>query len=343
MGDLALGHRFKVAIAKQTAEGTAATTPDFIIPCYGGNVMPVEDRQRHEVADGQAFRPGGFKARGSVEGSPQLACFPDSIGRLLQGHLASDTVSGAADPFSHTIVRADTPPWHTVWIQRPKGDGTVQWDKAIDVTIKTIELAYAAGVPLRCTTGLMGKKMQANVAAPSGGTENKLDNSQSYYTAIGAVLNLDLDATPATTRNRHLQSWTLHLGYDDATLEQTDEFTPSHRDLGLWTVGFSADMLLQNYEAYNATFFGAKAPSAGTEQSQTIIRGSLDLTIGVAPTVNANREIKLTIPAVEFALTPPDIDTSGKGLRATLTAELQAPASGAPFTALLKNALSAAY
>lgn len=343
MPNVATGHRYKVAIAKQTAEGTPATSPDYIIPAYSGGLAPVQNRQRHEVADGNAYRPGGFIQRAHVEGSVELACFPNSIGRILMGHLASDTLSGIADPWTHTMVRADNQPWHTVWIARPKPDATLHWDRFEDCLIPSIEFGWAAGVPLRCSVRIVGKAAVGNLAAaPAGGVENKLDNSEVFYTAIGSVLNLDLDATPAVTRVRNIESFTMRFAYEGLELVQTDELTPRFRDSGLWTVGFSADALLENYESYLATFFGSKSAAAAA-LSGTIVSGSLDFLFNTAPTVNANRTLQVKLPALEYAVTAPDIDASGRGVRVGLTAEVQRPAAGDPLTTILKNAVSTAY
>lgn len=342
MSHLAPGHRYKVALAKQSAEGTPSAAPDFIIPVYGGNLMPREDRQPHEVADGQPYRPGGYKSRGDVEGSPEFACFPNSLGRILMGHFGVDTVSGGADPYSHAFTRGDSPPWHTGWIARPKPDGTSMWEKFEDLVISSVEFAWAKGAPLRVTTGVVGKKAVGNVSAPVGGVENKLDNSEPWFTAIGSVLNLDLDATPAVSRIRNVEGFTLRFGYDDLELIQTDEFYPRYRDPGLWTVGFSADIVLENYEAYLATFYGSKTASAA-DHSQAIVSGALDFTIPVGPVADANRTLQFLLPALQYQLSAPDIDTSGRAVRANLTAELQRPASGEAATVKLKNAQAAAF
>lgn len=342
MASVAAGHRYKFALAKQAAEGTAESIAEFAIPLFGGGFSPQEDRARFEVADGNAYRPGGYKSRAWVEGSPELACFPDSIGRLLMGHFGTDTKTGAADPYSHAFTRSDSPPWHTVWIARPKPDGTYFWERGEDVQIKTIEIAWAAGAPLRCTVGLIGKKTKGNVSAPTITTTNDLDNGELYYTSLDSVLNIDIDATPSVTQVRNIEAFTIHFGYDDEELIQTDELFPRFRDPGLWTVGYSADIVLEDYAAYLATFYGADNAS-DAYQSKTIVSGSLDHTINTAPTTNADRTLNFSLPALEFALTAPDPDVSGRAVRANLTAEIQKPASGEPATVTLENDRSTAY
>lgn len=342
MGNLAPAHKFKIGVAKQASEGTPAAAPEFYIPAYGGDIMPTEVRNRHEVADGLPYRPGGYKSMGRWEGSPQFACFPDSLGRLIHGHFGVDTLSGAGDPYLHAETRSDSQPWHTFWKASPKPDGTFIWERFDDGLIKALEFAWAAGQPLRVTAELIGKAARGNVAAPVGGTTNKLDNSESWFTSIAAVLLMDIDDTPAATQKRNVESFTLRFAYDELDLIQTDEFNPRFRDPGLWTIGFSADTLLEDYEAYLATFYGAK-DAADAVQSLVIPAGSANLTFQVAPEVDADRTLQALLPSLEYTASVPGLDVSGRALRETLTAVVQQPASGEPATLKLKNARATTY
>ncbi len=342
MPGLAFGHKFEIAVAKQTAEGTPATTADYSIPVFSGIMNPGEERAQHDATGPEAYRPGSFKKRADAGGSPVFGCFPNSLGRLAFGHLGSDTVTGSVDPWTHTMIRADNMPWETIWAKRPKVDGTFQWDRFEDAFFKSLEWQWATGMPLRVATEILAKKGRVDVAAPTVTTTNKYDNAEKWHHSIASTLKLDLDTTPAATQIRNVQSFTLRAAYADATLEQTDELHPRFRDLGLWSTGFSADVLLEDYAAYKATFFGSKT-ATDVPQSGTILVGAIDFTIDVGPAADANRTLQFLLPAQEFFLTPPEVDPSGKGLRATLTAALAKPASGEPFTLKLKNALSAAY
>jgi hypothetical protein len=343
MPDVLQGHRHKVALAKQSAEGTAATTAEYQIPIYGGLLLPVEERTDYEVAQGDAYRPGQFKSKAWGEGTIEFATFPQSIGRLLTGHFGLDTVSGAGDPRTHTITFNNAPHWNTLWVARPLTASTHEWDRFIDCLFRSVEIQYVSGQLLRARVDLLSKKARVKVSAPTITTTEVLDSAAQRYTWASPTLKLDLDATPAVTTITNIASFTLHFGFDGGTYEQTTELNPDYRDLGLWVVSMSAEILVQNWNEYYVAFFGSEAPSADTDQSGIVVRGAADLTLNIGPPTDANRLLQFQLPAMEFSITAPEPDISGKGLRATLTGRLQKPPSGEPVTAVLKNALSASY
>jgi hypothetical protein len=338
------GHTYLVAFAKQSAAGTPATTYDFITPIYGGLIKPSQDIQDFEVADGDPFRPGRYKQRGWAAGQIEFAAFPDSTARLIGAHLGADAKSGSSDPWTHVITR-NVPQWMTFWTRRTLSDGSFKWDRYDDALVKGIDITSGNGEMLKCVADVLAVNATTDVTAPSGtatplGVTNILDNTGPWYTWLGGTLKFDVSATPAVTQVHNMESWTFHMGYDDAELVWTDQLVASFRDLGQWKVGLSGDFILQDYSFLNAVYYGAAAPAANTTLQQSIPQGSLDFTIAVGPTADANRTMRIQAPALNFNSEYPDVDVSGKGLRASMTASLTKPASGEPVTVTIKNALS---
>lgn len=336
----ASGHDYQVAIAKQTAKGTAASTAEFAIPVFEADFNPVQDRIRHEVADGNAYRPGGFITTNRAEGRAVFASFPDSVSRLLHAHMGADAVTGAADPWTHTITRSATQPWHTVWVKRPVPGGTYQWDRFEDVRARGLDIMWASGTQLKVGLDMLGLEAVVDASAPTITTTNSLDNSEEYHTWAGSTLLLDIDATPAVTQVSNLQEATIRLAYEGMEPIYTDEVTPQDIHQGLWSVEFSTSGFLQDYGAYKATFFGSDTAS-DTGLSSTIVKGSLDFTFPVGPVANADREMTVAIPSVEFQMTAPAVDVSAGPVPVQITGILSKPASGEPVTFTVKNATEA--
>jgi hypothetical protein len=338
------GHTFLVAFSKQSAAGTPATTYEFIVPIYGGLPKPAQDVQDFEVADGDPFRPGRYKQRGWAAGQIEFAAFPDSAARLINAHLGADAKTGSSDPWTHVLTR-NVPQWMTFWVRRTLPDGSFKWDRYDDALVKSVEISSGNGDMLRCTSEILAVNATTDVSAPSAasspfGVTNVLDSTGPWYTWLGGTLKLDVSATPATTQVHNLENWTFHMGYDDAELVWTDQLVASFRDLGQWKVGLSGDFILQDYSFLNAVYYGSASPSANTAIQQSIPQGSADFTIAVGPTANADRTLRIQAPALNFDSEYPDVDVSGKGLRASLTASLTKPASGEPVTVTMKNAIS---
>lgn len=339
------GHKYRVGIADQTAEGTAASVADFRLPVYAGPAGPEEERRDHEVADGNAFRPGEYKARGWVSGTIEWTAFPDSLPRILAAHFGDnfDTVTGAADPFTHTQIRKDTPLFHTLWVGRPKADGTFEYDQLVDCIATAFEFRYSSGNLVRIATEILGKKSVGNATAPTFTTTNTLTASDFGYTWDNATLKIDLAATPAVTTINYLSEFVVRFAYNGAALEWTDDFFPRYFDIGQWMVGFSGTAIAEDWTQYNATFYGAAAPAANTDHSPSALRGSLDFLLAIGPTANANRTTQIQVPEIQFSVGRPEIDPAGRGIRFAMAGKLQAPASGEPATVITKNAVSAAY
>src|SRR5438552_371334 len=108
------GHKYTFGLAKQTAEGSAATTAEYKIPVYSSTLVPVQTRTPLEIADGTAFSPGEYISEAHIEGPTEWGAFPASLPRLVAAHLGavSDTVTGAGDPYTHTLIRMDAPQFH---------------------------------------------------------------------------------------------------------------------------------------------------------------------------------------------------------------------------------------
>lgn len=342
MGATAISSKHRFCIAKQTAEESVAANAEFQIPIYSGIINPVEARGEHEATDTLDYRRGDYKQSAAVEGSVVVPSLPSSIGRLVQAHLGTDTISGAADPYLHTITKAATPPWVTAWVARPTVAGGYEWDRFEDCFIKALEFQIANGMVVKAQAEFLGKKAKTNVSAPTITTTEVLDSTGPWHHMAGATLDLDLDATPGASQVRNIQSGTIRFGYEQATLLQTDELTPRYRDLGLWSLGCSLDTVHENYEAYRATYFGSKS-AADAYASQTVVRGALDFTFPVGAVANADRTLQIQLPSLQFSLTPAAVDVSGASVKAQLTAKLQHPGSGEPATVLVKNATSTAY
>jgi hypothetical protein len=338
VADVIQGHKFLNAFAKQSVEGTAVTTMEYAVPAYSDIVKPNEDRTPFEVMDGNAYRTGQFKSRADAGGTVELASFPDSIGRLLTAHLGSDTVTGTTN-LTHTIVFNNTPQWLTWFTQRPLTGASVEWDKFTDCLVKTVELRYVAGQLFRVYVEILGKKATGNVSAPTITTTNVLTSAAKKHTWAGATLKLDVDATPAVTAINNLKSFVIHMGYDNASLEQTENLTPDFRDLGVWNLSMSADFLVQDWAAYKATYFGSKTAS-NADSSPLVIAGALDFTIPTDPT-DANSTLQVLMPAVDFSLEAPAGDVSGKGLVVSLAGVTEQNAT--PITCKVKNQVAAAY
>jgi len=341
------GHKYILGLAKQTAEGSAASTAEYKVPVYSADLQNQQSRTTLEIADGTSFSPGQYIDGSMWQGSVEWGAFPSSLPRIMAAHLGAscDTITGAADPWTHTLVRTDTPLWHTVWMGRPTSGGGVEYDQIVDALAKSFIVNYQNGQLVHVTTEFMAKNSNGVATAPTFTTTETMTAAGYGYTwlpAAASQLKLDLAVSPAVTTITNLQSFTLTCDYPNMAMEATNAVTPAFFNPGRWTLGFTATFIVQDWQAYNLTLYGSVTPAANTPLSAVVTSGSADFTLDVGPTANANRTFQITLPNLQFSLQPPTPAVDGSGITATLTGVLQAPAAGAPATFKIKNANSVA-
>jgi hypothetical protein len=339
-------HKFKFGSAKQTAFGSVAANPDYQTPVYSATLSPMETRNDIAVVQGTAFsRVSQLKGEAWAAGDVEWASLAAGAGRILAAHFgtSSDAITGAGDPYTHTFTRKDVQLPHTVWMSKPKNDGTFEHDRLLDCISPTLVIEYTTGQLLRLKSTYLGSLATGLATAPTPTTTETITPTGYGHTWRGATLNLDVDATPAVTAINNVQNFTLTSTYPNATWMYAQNLNPDYLDLGLYDIGFSASIILPSWAYYNATYYGAKAPGANTAQSSTVLSGSLIFTIQQEP-VSANRTMVITMPAVLFEMAPVGPDPGGAGLVATVTGQLQDPGVGVePITIAIKNAVATAF
>lgn len=336
------GDKFRIALAKQsTGQGQVLTTAEYEVPFETGLIGPMETREMFPAL-GAAYQKGQYKTKTWTEGDITFFGFPDSIGRLLVAHMGTDAITGAGDPWTHTITFDNTFDFLNLFVARPLANGTVEWDRYLDTVIRSLDINWAGGELLRVVAGVIGQESTVAISAPTITTTNLLSEAGPYYTFADTVELLDLDATPAVTSTHALQTVDVHMGYDSMELIQTDLLKPSFVDLKKWNVGLSGSFLMADWAMFKSTFYGSKTAS-NTAQSATVVKGSIDLTIQVGPAALSTRTLQIKMPAVDFSIESPQPNSDGAGLVASFTGALGDPGGSAPITCILKNAVNVAY
>lgn len=337
---------YKFSAAKQTAFGSAAANPDYQIPVYDADAGPDEGRTALQIIEGQNFSPGEYKDSTFASGEVQWASHPDSNGRLLAMHFgtSSDTVTGAGDPRTHTFARKDVALPHTVWVGRPASASTFEYDKLVDVIAKTLKFQYTNGQLFRIATTLIGGSAVGAATAPAPTNTIVIPTAGNYgHTWARATLKLDLATTPAATTISKINNFEIVSSYDSAKMVFTQNLAPDFYDQGLWSLGFSASIVLANWNEYNNTFYGTTSPGANTAQSGTTVSGALDFTIDQEPTATATRALQIQIPYIQFKVARPKPNADGSGITANLAGVLSQPASGEPITVKQLTSVATSY
>lgn len=280
---MARSFQYKVALKKETAWGTPVV-PDVTFPIMDGSGTPqlpaTYDNGKRGVAtqDFDALLDAGY---GEMQYSGWY--YPDACSHALMGIFGTDTISGAADPYTHTFsLNVDTPSYTVEETYLAGTGGGVQYAGA---RFGSMGFKWDSNSgALEYSTTLQGKiPTVVTPATPSIGIEGAFEGWRGTVTATGLT-------TPCVTTQgeinltRELQ--VIHTGCDSKD--------PSFVNVGAMTVEGTLQVAFNDMALFNLFL-------AGTRQSLVIT-----FTKGTPA-----REIKFTMTDAFFGAQPPEWDRGG--------------------------------
>lgn len=339
--------RWRFAGGKQSGEGSLQATPLFEVSLFDGSIEPVNTEEPHEVNDVEDLPVGTWIAAASSMGDPVVSSDAASVGFWWFLLLGSDTVTGTDPNRSHSIIRSYTKSLWTPYQMRPGlVGGSDMWERSGDHFLKGVELRAPKGKPIQHALTTIGKSHELSVAAPTPTNDKRIKRSGTppLLTHLGSTIKLELDTTPAATQIRTTENITIKAEYPEAEWVQTDELQPRFLDLGPFALSVAVDLILQDYQALAATFWGTKtiaaAATPGMALSPVVVLGSMDCLFPVGPVVDANRSLQVQMPALRFRATPPKPAPDGKATKISLVGTVYQPSSGEPLTVISKNEIA---
>ena len=306
-----------------SATDTSGTTATFAHPLYGGTIKPVENRpaMAHTVSDD--LIPGYYKTGQWWEGDITFPALQKSLPAYVGSMLGAFGVSGAGDPYTHTLTQDTTPYYVTQFLEAP---GSVYRKFAAG---KFTELGFSASAsdPILKVNAKSIGYTPSDLA--SGFTisndETTLAASGPFFTFLGSTLKFDDDATPASTTVTNIRGFNLRF-LRGVTLEQTNTLNPGTDNNGMFDIQGELDTIWSSYETFKATFYGTVS---GTASSATIVYGAIIFLFQVGPATNANRTLTITCPNLMFMVNdPPASDPAGGPLNLPITFAAAKPSSG---------------
>ncbi len=275
--------QYQVALKKETVWGTGVA-PDVTFPITDGSGVPqigatYDDGKRGvPTADFDALLDAG-QGEMSYEGW----LYPIAIGHPLMGIFGEDTVTGAADPYTHTFKQKIDVPSYTIEETYLSGaNGGVRYTGA---RFAGLTLSWnAESGPLTYSTNLMSKlPTVVTPAAPAIGIETAFEGWRATITST------DLTSPCVVTQGeinltRDLQ--VVHTGCDDQD--------PSFINAGPMRVEGSLQVAFTSMNLYNLFRNGVR---------QSFL---LEFTKG-----SPVRELALTCTDAFFGAAPPEWDRGG--------------------------------
>lgn len=264
---------YELAIAKQSAKGTAAAAAAFKTRVMGGDVEPTREVKDLEETGRNRLLRTSFVAMTGAEGSPQIAIRPDLVGLLLYGALGVKSVTGAADPYTHTFTPGNSLPYFTIW--RMLGDQV--WEKFIDCKIGQLEMVSEAGNALSMTATIMARTVQwLNQATYDTEVAVAYSDGQHFVHHHGSGL-LVVDGTVIAEMERVAVTINNNSNRQPGDSVVTDDISEGRQRV---TIATRQRVAAKALELYKRLHYGSNAPSSGATPTPNVLElgaGGLDL------------------------------------------------------------------
>lgn len=323
----------EIALAVQTAKGSPAASATQRSYLSGGTLVVPSKEIRLGGDTGTTRAPTALASYVTSVvsfGEPEIIVRPRMIGLLLYATLGAKAVSGASDPWTHTITLGTSVPYLTAW----RHQAGLFNDRHADVRITRLVIAGRHGEPLRCQFSLAGGSPVYRSAQETGATVETADVMM-YYHGDGALL-----VEGSTVGS--LDEFTLVIEPGVALVEGLNGPRPVMTGRAQITVETS--QTLASASLWNRMVYGTASPTnlAAPTLTPLELGGSpAGLRFTFTEQASPERSLQLALPRVTAQSIAPDLNArwSRDVLKVRYTAI--APAAGSAITAVLKNNMSA--
>jgi hypothetical protein len=324
-------NQFIWGLSKQTNEATPNTTEEYGIPVYSGRSMPVQSTNRVEVTDATSLAADPYKQGDEHwEADVVVPAFGAALPKLLVGLWPTDTKTGAG-PWVHTFSgMGATPPWFTTF-NTDLLAGSVEETFEAGIQSGFSLSADGTGGPAKVGVKYVGKR--PTIASYTNATPQVVA-TDGYFTMSGAVLQYEVDSgTPVTETN--IQSITLNVDRPVTPIATADSVSVGYLALGKVEPTLSMTLLMDDHEAYRATFYGAVG---GSTPSATLVKGSVK--INLVHSITGTHSAVFTIDSVILMAEPPQPDPGASPLAVTINGVITKPATGDHIKPVVTNAIT---
>ncbi len=321
----------ELGLALQSARGSPAAAAVRRVYLTGGTLpAALKPLQADRSVSTTRVALGPVHDRIAAQGSPAFVVRPASIGMILYAALGAKAVSGASDPWTHTLTLGTSLPYLTLW----RWSAGVLSERLADVRVARLTLSGASGRPLQATVDLVGGSAASRSAQETGGSVETTD-AFLFRHGTGA---LKIEGAAVSS----ISDFTLTVA-TGVTVIQTLAGPLAMLD-GPATITLQAEQELVDAALWNRLVYGSATPTNLTAATLTPLElaGSpAGIEFTFTEQASPERSLKLALPRV--AVSPPDgfvPDPSYRQPRLTVVYTAFKPASGSPITATLKNAVS---
>jgi len=280
-----------------------------------------------------------LKEKFGYAGSFQTFLYSDEGAALLTWALGADAVSGASDPWTHTITLADNLPYLTVeagffedLTASPTISGLI--DRVTDCKIGSLQIDAETGKPVLLTADLVGVTSVKQATPATVTYADALANGPAVFHQGVFTITGPSDAATLQGQvqkfsmkcNQNLQPVFANGLVAIGIVEQAREFE------------FNMSVVFSGPSIYQLAYYGT---ASGTVPSATLGTGTFDalFTVQAAPL----HTFDLNMAALTFTVVKLEINPDAQVAVAEIVAKPRKSGATLPLEVIVKNAVSVAY
>ena len=299
------------------------------------------------VQDVMIYRDGNvrdltvpLKQTAHYEGSFKALAYADEAAALTAWAMGKDTISGAGDPYTHTLTLLDTLPWLGGELGYAEDAMTTvvgMVDRIIDAKISQLVIEGAAGSQVFLTPTIQGLKADFQNTTPTAQVFND-GSGQGPYTFQQSVFTFTNLGSDSATLQGQVQSFKITLNQNNLVVYGPAQLpgigiVERGREISLeFVVVFSTNSL------YRVGYFGG---TSGTAFLETIAAGTFNIvaTCQASPLHN----MSITCNAFDVEEVTPILNPNAELMTFAVKGRCVKVGATYPMTAIFKNAVNAAY
>lgn len=319
-----------IGVAKQSAKGTAASTPTFVHGLTGGQTFKL-DRSVAEDAVACGVRTGIDSHVESVVPGVDFDSYAYSDVFALYmlaalGNITTVANSGTgASSHKHTITMGNALPWLTFF-----GNIGGQVTEVSDSKVDQLELSFEGNKPLELGITAVGMAALFGLSAiPGSVTPSCFDG---YFTCTGGTFKIEtLGDSPAVVS---ITKGSLSINNNCNTDPLIGMVTPGDIAEGQCVVSGSVTTKPDDIALYRKMVTGS---ASGTTPTGLMVYGSFELNF--THTKETSHKLKITATHVPFTADFPSVDPNGTAAEIDFGFDAigVTSASGSPITVVVEN------
>jgi len=323
-----------IGVAKQSAKGTAASTPSYVHGLTGGQVFKLDRSvESDDVSCGvragtdshvESVVPGAdFDTYGYADALP-LYCYA-AMGAIASSANAGTGMSGYYD---HVITLGDLLPYLTIW-----GRIGGEYTSVAGCKVDQLEMEFEGNKPLEFGVTLIGLAATFGLSAiPGSVTPSCFDG---YFVPTGGTFKVDtVSGTPVTAP---VTKGSLSLANNCTADPLAGQVTPGDVEEGKLVSSGSVTVKPDDLTLYRKMVTGS---SSGTTLTGAMVYGSLEWNFTHSKDSKCSMKVEAT--NIPFTADYPDVDPNGGAAEVEFSFDNigLASASGSPVTITITNDVS---